>query len=89
MNEDRRDDFRSDCLAPIEYTVSLHELVGTVRHARQGSIINVCEGGLSMRTDMLLEPGHVLIIRNQNHRPAIVRWSRPVDNGYHVGIEFV
>lgn len=50
----------------------------------EGKIINRSESGLCLQTHFPLEPGHVLIINN--NEIGLVRWSRRADSHYIAGI---
>ncbi|MDP2277089.1 MAG: PilZ domain-containing protein [Nitrospirota bacterium] len=54
--------------------------------------IDITDGGIGIKTDYPLEPGHVMRLNsNLKHKVGVVRWSRNGEsNGiYRVGVKFV
>lgn len=72
---------------PIEYRV-----LG-VDHAKSNVLKNISQGGLCFNADQQLEPGAGIRLRIPVQDPpfevvGVVRWCRPVRDGYDVGVEF-
>ncbi|MDP1758632.1 MAG: PilZ domain-containing protein [Thermodesulfovibrionales bacterium] len=53
--------------------------------------IDISDGGIGIKTDYPLEPGHVMRLHDGITKVGVVRWSRNGEsNGiYRVGVKFV
>ncbi|MCX7792922.1 MAG: PilZ domain-containing protein [Thermodesulfovibrionales bacterium] len=68
----------------ITFSLNIHEFLETRRVEASGRIINKSEGGLCVVTDFPLEPGHVLIIND--NEIGLVRWIKQDNFHYIAGI---
>lgn len=84
QNQERRRHPRETILEKVIFSVNIHEFLETKRVEAEADIINKSESGLCLKTLFPLEPGHVLIINNDEI--GVVRWSRRVDSYYIAGI---
>ncbi len=82
--DERRKAPREPILENVTFSLNIHEFLETKRVEAEADIINKSEGGLCLKTPFPLEPGHVLIINN--NEIGLVRWSRRVDSHYIAGI---
>jgi len=53
--------------------------------------IDISEGGIGIKTDYPLEPGHVMRLHDSITKVGVVRWSRNGESNsiYRVGVKFV
>jgi len=84
INEKRKFE-RRPFIKTINYSVKLHKSSNV-----NADIIDISTEGVGIRTDYLLEPGHVLRFKKgMGHEAGIVKWSMMVVDAYRVGIKFV
>ena len=96
--EERRENVREDLSASItfEMSESLSKEFSVSPQTGEGDAIDVSEGGLSLFTKDVVEDGQVVRIKLtlpgmsiKTPTLAKVRWSRPYDKGYKVGVRFI
>ena len=53
--------------------------------------IDISDGGIGIKTDYPLEPGHVMRLHDSITKVGVVRWSRNGESKgiYRVGVKFV
>lgn len=89
---DRRRHNRKNLSIPIDYTFSILEFHEAKKIHGNGITTDMSDNGLGLVTDLLLEPGHVLIINNMLktlfQKVAVVRWAMQSDNSFRIGLEF-
>ncbi len=73
---------------PFEYSLSILEFKELRRVSASARGIDFSEEGMGFFTDILLEPGHVLRIRNSDgsSQTAMVRWVGEFDGKVRVGV---
>jgi CheY-like chemotaxis protein len=76
----------------FKYTISVPEPEDLKLLHLEGSMIDISDGGMGMRTDYPLEPGRLLSFSEEvGHKAGIVRWCTHLEEGnaYRAGIQFV
>ncbi len=72
------------------FAVSVHDIIDTkvLNLAARG--IDISDGGIGIKTDYPLEPGHELRLHNSGlpKNVGVVRWSRNNKGIYRVGVKF-
>lgn len=71
--------------------VSVLDIVNTKVLNLEARGVDISEGGIGIKTDYPLEPGHVLRLHNGITKVGVVRWSsnREIKDIYRVGVKFV
>ncbi len=96
--EERREYVREDLSGSItfEMSESLSKEFSVSPQTGEGDAIDVSEGGLSLFTKDEVEDGQVVRIKIplpgmsiKTPTLAKVKWSKPHDKGYKVGVSFV
>jgi hypothetical protein len=75
----------------INFAVSVLDIANTKVLNLVARGVDISEGGIGIKTDYPLEPGHVLRLHDSITKVGVVRWSRNGEsNGiYRVGVKFV
>lgn len=77
---------------PVEYSMSILEFREMKKIHLKGMTTDISDKGLGLVTEYPLEPGHVLVVNNCSRtlfqKTAIVRWTKPIDASFRVGLEF-
>ena len=96
--EERRDHVRAALSGSVtfEMSESLSEEFSVSPQRGDGDAIDVSEGGLSLLTKDTVEDGQIVRIKLplpgmsiKTPTLAKVRWSKPHDKGYKVGVSFI
>lgn len=75
------------------YAVTVLDIIDTKVLNLVARAVDISEGGIGIKTDYPLEPGHVLRLNNALSRKkvGVVKWSlnNGVNGTYRVGVKFV
>ena len=76
---------------PFKYTILSSDAEDEHRRSFADTV-DICLNGLGIRTNIKLEPGHIIRLKNDNENiRGIVRWIAPEHQGdrYRAGIQFI
>ena len=86
----QRRDVRKPFNGSVQFSVSVLEYRELKRIELSGTGRDISERGICFNTTYPVESGHVLWFNNGvGQKTGVVRWSRPSDEGYVVGVEFI
>lgn len=71
----------------IDFILNVIEVNGSKNMNLKGETIDISDGGICVKTDYPLEPGHTLLFSDGIGRAGVVKWCARVDNTYKVGVQ--
>ncbi|MEW6410215.1 MAG: PilZ domain-containing protein [Nitrospirota bacterium] len=77
----------------IEYSVVVMNIRELKRITARGIIVDTSLGGFGLKTDYLLERGHVVTLKDMDipeilKYHGIVRWSNKINGSYRAGLSY-
>ncbi len=74
----------------IDFSLYVFDVSNIKKLTFRGEGTDIGHGGIGIRTDYPLEPGHLVEFTNGQRKCGIVAWSRKIDDrSYRAGIKFM
>ena len=88
VHNERRRHTRIGNDMPLSFSLSILEFTNLKRVEAYGTMVDKSNAGIGFVTDIQLEPGHIIRIRNEENSSvtAEVKWIGAIEGKYRVGV---